>query len=48
MSDDACGYFGHYERAQTALRATPPDDCGVLMARDAVRRARALAGEVDE
>ena len=24
VSDDACGYFGHYERAQTALRATPP------------------------
>lgn len=49
VSGNACGYFvGHNVRCADCPAGDSPDDCGVLMARDIVRRARALAGEGDE
>lgn len=48
LEGGACTYFGGHERCVHCPASDYADACRVLMARDAVRRARALAGEGDE
>lgn len=48
LEGGACTYFGSHERCVHCPANDSTDACRVLMSRDAVRRARALAGEVDE
>lgn len=48
LEGGACTYFGSHERCVHCPANDSTDACRVLMSRDAVRRALALAGEVDE
>lgn len=48
LEGGACTYFGSHERCVHCPANDSTDACRVLMSRDAVRRARALAGEGDE